>query len=61
MKNLDEDDVYDYISEITSDKKENPQLVVNPINIMGDKTFLEYISVYNDNADDVQYMLRLGS
>ena len=61
LKNLDEDDVYDYISEITSDKKENPQLVVNPINIMGDKTFLEYISVYNDNADDVQYMLHLGS
>ena len=61
LKNLDEDDVYDYISEITSDKKENPQLVVNPINIMGDKTFLEYISVYNDNADDIQYMLHLGS
>ena len=61
LKNLDEDDVYDYISDITSDKKENPQLVINPKDIMGDKKFLEYISVYNDNSDDIQYMLHLGS
>jgi hypothetical protein len=61
LKNLDEDDVYDYITEITISKKENPKLVVNPIDIMGDKTFLEYISIYEDQSGDIQYMLHLGS
>ena len=58
LKKLDDDDVYDYITEITISKKENPKLVINPIDIMGDKRFLEYITVYKD---DVQYMLHVGS
>lgn len=61
LKNLDDDDVYDYITEITISKKENPKLVVNPIDIMGDKTFLEYITIYEDQSGDIQYMLHLGS
>ena len=61
LKNLNEDDVYDYITEITISKKENPELVVNPIDIMGDKTFLEYITIYEDQSGDIQYMLHLGS
>ena len=61
LKKLDDDDVYDYITEITISKKENPKLVINPIDIMGDKRFLEYITVYEDDAGDIQYMLHLGS
>ena len=49
LKNLNDDDVYDYITEITISKKENPKLVVNPIDIMGDQ------------SGDIQYMLHLGS
>jgi hypothetical protein len=61
LKNLDDDDVYDYITDIIISKKENPKLVVNPIDIMGDKTFLEYITIYEDQSGDIQYMLHLGS
>ena len=61
LKNLNDDDVYDYITEITISKKENPKLVVNPIDIMGEKTFLEYITIYEDQSGDIQYMLHLGS
>jgi hypothetical protein len=38
LKNLDEDDVYDYISEITSDKKENPQFYLT-FSIEGDSNY----------------------
>ena len=61
LKKLDDDDVYDYIIDITISKKENPEIVVNPIDIMGDKTFLEYISIYEDQSGDIQYMLHLCS
>ena len=61
LKKLDDDDVYDYIIDITISKKENPEIVVNPIDIMGDKTFLEYITIYEDQSGDIQYMLHLGS
>jgi len=57
LKNLNDD----YITEITISKKENPKLVVNPIDIMGEKTFLEYITIYEDQSGDIQYMLHLGS
>ena len=61
LKNLNDEDVYDYIIEFTSAKKENPELIVNPIDIMGDKTFFEYITIYEDESHDIQYMLHLGS
>lgn len=61
LKNLDDDDVYEYITDMTCAKKQNPELVVYPIDIMGDKTFLEYITIYEDEAGDIQYMLHLGS
>lgn len=61
LKNLDNDDVFDYITEITISKKEKPDLIVNPIDIMGDKIFLENISIYEDESGDIQYMLHLGS
>jgi hypothetical protein len=61
LKNLNDYYVYDYIKEITISKKENPKLVVNPIDIMGEKTFLEYITIYEDQSGDIQYMLHLGS
>ena len=61
LKNLDDGDVYDYIRNITIAKKENPDLIVNPIHIMGDKKFLENITVYEDESGDIQYMLHLGS
>lgn len=61
LKNLNESDVYDYITDITCDKKENPELHVYPTDIMGDKTFLEYITIHEDDAGDIQYMLHLGS
>ena len=61
LKSLDDDDVYNYITDIITSKKENPELVVNPIDIMGDKKYLERITIYKDDANDIQYMLHLGS
>lgn len=61
LKNLNENDCYDYITDMTINKKENHELVVHPIDIMGDKTFIESISIHEDNAGDIQYTLHLGS
>ena len=61
LKNLNEDDVFDYITELTIEKKENPNLVVHPIDIMGDKKFFEGIYIETDKVGDIQYTLSLGS
>jgi len=61
LKNLNDNDVYDYITNMVTSKKEEPELVVHPVDIMGDKKFLEYITIYEDEAGDIQYMLHLGS
>jgi hypothetical protein len=61
LKSLNEYDAYNFITNVTINKKENPHMDVNPIDIMGDKIVIEYISVYEDRAGDIQYTLHLRS
>lgn len=61
LKSLHSDDVFDYIDSVCKELKENPNKIIHPINIMGDKVFFEGIEVEKDNAGDIQYILHLGS
>ncbi len=61
LKSLNSNDVYEYIDEVCKQLKENPNQIVHPIDIMGDKQFFEGIYIEKDAAGDIQYMLRLGS
>ncbi len=61
LKSLDCDDVFEYIDKRCLQLKENPELIINPINIMGDRRFFEGIYVETDNIGDIQYTLHLGS
>lgn len=61
LKSLNSDDVYDYIDDACIELKNNPDSIIHPINIMGDKTYFEYICIDEDNVGDIQYILCLGS
>ena len=61
LKSLDSDDVYEYIDNKCLHLKENPHAVINPIDIIGDKTFFQGIYYEEDNVGDIQYTLSLGS
>jgi hypothetical protein len=61
LKSLNSHDVWDYIDDACKTLKENPNQIIHPIDIMGDKKFFEGIYIEKDGAGDVQYILRLGS
>ena len=61
LKKLNEDDVWEYITKKTIQKKENPELIIHPKDIMGDKIFMEFLSFYEDESGDLQVTLHLGS
>lgn len=61
LEKLNSNDVYDYINNAKNKLINNPDSIVHPIEIMGDKRYFEGIIV-NDNAHNiVLYYLRLGS
>ncbi len=61
LKSLNSKDVYDYIDDACKTLKSNPNSIIHPIDIMGDKQFFEGIYIEKDGAGDIQYILRLGS
>ncbi len=61
LKNINDDDVYDYITTNTNTKKETPESKIYYINLMGDKKYFENICKLTDNSNDIQYYLLLGS
>ena len=61
LKNINDDDVYDYVTKIVIKKRTNPELKIYYIDIMGDKTHFETIYNKTDNSGDIQYYLLLGS
>jgi hypothetical protein len=61
LKSLNSSDVYEYIDDACKTLKENPNEIIHPIDIMGDKQFYEGIYIEKDGAGDIQYILRLGS
>lgn len=61
LKNINEDDVYDYVATQTKLKKENPTKKIYYIDLMADKIFLEGIYKKVDKSGDTQYYLLLGS
>ncbi len=61
LKNINDDDVYDYVTNATKQKKENPETKIHYINVMGSKKYFENICKQIDDSGDIQYYLFLGS
>lgn len=61
LKSINSDDVYDYINDQCIELINNPNTIVNPIHIMGEKIFFQGIYYEEDNIGDIQYTLSLGS
>ncbi len=61
LKSLNSEDVFEYIDNACETLKENPNQIIHPIDIMGDKKFFEGIYIETDKVGDIQYILRLGS
>lgn len=61
LKSLNSEDVFEYIDNACKTLKENPNQIIHPIDIMGDKKFFEGIYIETDKVGDIQYILRLGS
>jgi hypothetical protein len=61
LKNINEDDVYDYVTDLVKLKKENPNQKVFYSDVLAGKKYMENIFVNTDKAGDTQYYLSLGS
>ena len=61
LKNLNDDDVYDIITDLVKQKKKNPNEKIFYYEVQAGKQYLENIFVNKDNAGDTQYYLLLGS
>lgn len=59
LKNLNDNDVYDYINNAIIKRKENKRIYY--IDIMGDNTFFEGLNIKEDKIGDIQYSISLGS
>ncbi len=61
LKNIDDDDVYDIITNLAKDKKKNPDKKIYYRDIQGAKNYMENIFINIDKSGDTQYYLLLGS
>ncbi len=61
LKNINDDDVYDIVTNLTIEKKKNPNLKIYYSDVQGGKDRMENIFINKDNAGDTQYYLLLGS
>ncbi len=61
LKSLNSNDVWEYIDDACKTLKQNPDKIIHPIDIIGDKRFFEGIYIEKDGVGDIQYILRLGS
>ena len=61
LKNINDDDVHDYVTNAVIKKRTEPDCKMYYIDVMGGKKFFEQICEKKDDSGDTQYYLLLGS